>query len=137
MNAVAALIEQLQNSGVELRADGDRLGYHPQEALTPVLLEETKRQKWALLAHLSAADPAVVWRVEAMRARHPHESGRAAPFFTARTRPSRRGGCHSCGEPFESQHDGLVVRCIPCRHAAYLVLMDWLTNRDVPQKKEG
>ncbi len=123
MTTAAELLARLRGHGVEVCADGDGLRYRPKDALTPALLAELRRHKWALLALLAADDPAVVWRVEAMRARHPRP-WRFPPFLTVRDVPRGAGGCHSCGEPLQPLSDALGARCAACAHAARLVLDD-------------
>ena len=142
--SAAALLDRLHDHGITLRADGDELLYHPRAALTPALLAELRRHKWALLALLAsdarpvalntAEKPGVnshdqmrggeqrlAWRVAAMRERHPHP-WRAVPTLTVRDLPRGTQGCLSCGEPVPDRQSGLSARCGLCARAAHLVL---------------
>ncbi len=140
MSAVA-LLDRLQRHGITLRAVGDELHYHPKDALTPALLSELRRHKWALLAVLAVpgdlntaekpgmnsnnqtggADPAVGWRAVRMRQRHPRP-WRTVPTLTVRDGQRGAGGCLSCGEALAEYPGGLAARCGPCLRAAHLVL---------------
>ncbi len=121
---VAALVEELRALGATVEAAGDRLVVDaPAGTLTPPLLAQLRKQKRLILARLAAEDAAIAWRVEAMRARHPHP-WRFLPFLTARDALRGAGGCHSCGEPLQPLADGLSARCAPCAQAARLVLDD-------------
>lgn len=53
MSDVYALLNELNQRGIELRADGDRLQYRPRAALTPDLILRVKEQKPALLSLLT------------------------------------------------------------------------------------
>ncbi len=130
MTGAAGLLARLQAHGVEVRADGDTLRYRPLEALTPALVAELARQKWAVLAHLAADEPAVIQRVEAMRARHPYVPGRALPFLTVRDVPRGTDGCLSCGEPVAGRTTGLAVRCAPCARAGQLVNDQYVSRKE-------
>ena len=121
MSAATALLARLHAHGIEVRAAGSSLRYRPQGALTPALVAELAAHKHLILAHLAADEPAVAWRVAAMRERHPHAPGRPLPFLTARDVPRGGAGCLSCGEPVEDRTTGLVVRCGSCGHAGQLV----------------
>lgn len=140
MSAVA-LRDRLQRHGITLHAVGDELRYRPKDALTPALLAEVRRHKWALLALLavpgdlnttekpgvisknqtSGGDHPVGWRAAAMRQRHPRP-WRAVPTLTARDGPHGMGGCLSCGEVVADHPGGLAARCGPCIRVAHLVL---------------
>ena len=122
----AAILSQLREQGVELKADGDRLRYRPKEVLTPTQLDELQRNKWALLALLAADDPEVRWRREAFRQQIPTEASRPVPFLCAVPGRHPAGRCLSCGGPFPAgdTNERLVVRCLPCVHAAWLALHD-------------
>lgn len=115
------LLARLARHGVELRAAGNDLRYRPVDALTPALLDEVRRHKHAILAHLAADDPAVAWRAAAMRARHACAPDESWPFLTVRDMPRGACGCCSCGVPVEPYGDGPAVRCTPCMLAAWLV----------------
>jgi len=142
MSAVS-LLARLHGHGITLRAVGDDLRYHPKDALTPALLSEVRRHKWALLALLAApgivntpekpgvnsknqtggGDHPLGWRAAAMRQRHPRP-WRAVPTLTARDVPRGAGGCLSCGEAVADHPGGLAARCGPCVRAAHLILIE-------------
>ena len=128
-----ALLARLHGHGIALRAEGDALGFHPRDALTPALLDELRRHKHDLLALLAADEGAVRWRVAAMRARHPGP-WHAVPFLTVCDVPRDRSGCRSCGEPMQPIAEGLAVRCAHCAHAARLVLAG---NRIAVETNDG
>ncbi len=118
MVAIETLLHEAHAGGLTVAADGDRLvlrGPRAADALARALLA----RKPAVLAHLAAANPAVAWRVAAMRARLP-ASG-PLPFLTARETPRAVDGCRSCGEPVQHCSGGVTARCQPCVHAAQLV----------------
>ncbi len=113
-----ALLREACDAGLTVRAEGEQLvirGPRPLPAIAHHLLTR-KRQ---VLAALAAGEPAVAWRVEAMRARRP--AGGPLPFLAARDVSRGAAGCPSCGEPLAARAGGVVVRCGPCAHAAQLV----------------
>ena len=120
------LVARLRALGVALATDGERLTIDaPAGVLTPALLAELRGRKWALLALLAAAEPAVAWRVAAMAAQLPPAG--PVPFLMARATPRHDGGCCSCGESMPGGTVGLAARCLPCRHAAQLVTEDYMS----------
>lgn len=121
--SAATLLARIRGYGVELRANGDDLLYRPQYALTPTLVADLHRQKWAISALLAADDPPVAWRVVAMLKRHPRP-WRVVPTLTARDVPRGAGGCLSCGEPVAEHPRGIAARCRSCIYAAHLVLSE-------------
>jgi len=121
MTEAAALLARLHSHGITLRVEGDALRYHPPAALTSALLAELQRHKQDLLALLAAGDMAVIWRVAAIRQRHP-PPWRAIPFLTVCDVPRGHAGCQSCGEPISPTEEGITVRCVPCAHAARLAI---------------
>jgi len=64
-----ALLHDLQALGVTLQADGDRLRFHPRDAVTPEMLEQLREHKAELLEmlrqsdaqHQALGDPRAVW----------------------------------------------------------------------------
>ena len=114
-----ALLEAARAAGLTVRAEGERLvvrGPRSAEELARALLA----RKLEVLALLAVGDPAVVWRVEAMRAQLP--AAGPLPFLVARSAPHCRGVCLSCGETLAQGADHGTFRCVPCVRAAWLVV---------------
>lgn len=126
MSAATVLLARLHAHGIEVRAAGDSLRYRPQGALTRALVAELAAHKHLILAHLAANEPAVAWRVAAMRAQLP-ASG-PLPFLIARGTPRRADGCLRCGDPLATRTEGLAVCCAPCVHAAQLVTAEYMNG---------
>lgn len=110
----------LERLGVELAADGERLRYRPQCAVTPVLRAAMTQRRDELLALLVAEEAEVRWRVDAMRTQMPWTG--AIPSLSVH--PMTRiwaGGCSSCGDALGP---GERYRCTPCIRAAWQVLRE-------------
>lgn len=118
----AMLLSSLRDHGIELRTDGRNIGWRPKESVTPAQVAAIKDHKPLLMALLMAEDPEVAWRVEAMRTRLPAGPKPFHTFATAKDVPRGGGGCLSCGDPVADRTAGLAVRCLPCAHAAQLLL---------------
>ncbi len=117
--SVAVLLAEVRAAGLAVSVEDGRLivrGPRRAESLARAVLD----RKHAVLALLAADDPAVAWRVTAMRVRQPHDG--PLPFLTVRDVPRRGVGCLSCGEPLQARTAGEALRCGPCAHAALLVL---------------
>ena len=116
------VLARLRQQGVELSPRDGRLRVvGPRRALTPEVVRELSEHKGEILALLSADDPEVRWRADAMRPRVP-PTGPIPPIYARRLpTPVPDGSCLSCGEALTP---GNKYNCEPCVRAAWLVLRE-------------
>ena len=111
------VLAELNRRGVELAADGDRLKFRPQIAVTPELRAAMAAHKLDLLHLLAYEEREIQWRVDAMRGQY--VPGVGFHFLVARREfVDAPGCCLSCGDPLQ----GRKHRCPPCARAAEIVV---------------
>jgi hypothetical protein len=122
------VLAELSRRGVEIAADGDRLRFRPQSAVTPDLRAALIEHKADLLRLLDSLDEQVAWRVDAMRRQI--RPGPIIPFLVARRDfVDAPGHCLSCGDPCGL---GRRYRCGPCVRAAEIVVNEAWEGRRGP-----
>src|ERR1051325_5948136 len=112
------LIRTLEERGVRLEAQDDRLRYYPASAVSPELRESLIEHKAEVIALLKTGDEEIAWRVAAMLGQIPDKG--PIPFLVAREAVQPQAGCClSCGEVLAADDR---YRCTPCGRAANLAL---------------
>jgi hypothetical protein len=112
------LIRTLEERGVRLEAQDDRLRYYPASAVSPELRESLIVHKAEVIALLKTGDEEIAWRVAAMSRQIPDKG--PIPFLVAREAVEPQAGCClSCSDPLGK---GDAYRCAACGRAANLAL---------------
>jgi hypothetical protein len=125
-----ALLAEARTAGLVVYTSGDQLIVRGPRSLQS-LAQQVLAAKTAVLAAL-AADPDVVWRVEAMR----NVATPTGPllFLNVRQLPAGpKGLCLSCGKTLPTHRN---YRCDACVHAAQLVVQEMETQRQYEDAAE-
>ncbi len=114
------ILAELHRRGIELTAEGDRLRFRPQVAVTPELRAAMVEHK-ADLIRLLGPDDEVAWRIAAMRPQVPPTGAILVLLARPEAKYAPEGTCVSCGDPLVI---GRRIRCAPCVTAVEWVLND-------------
>lgn len=116
------ILAEIRARGMEARASPDNahVQYRPLVSMPIELARRLLAHRWEMMALLSADDPAVIWRVVALRSQVP-EKGPIGRLLARPQSPTTgmAGCCATCGDVLD---EGRRYRCIPCQHACWLVV---------------
>jgi hypothetical protein len=117
-----AILAEIRARGMEVRVspDDSHVQYRPVSAMPLELARRLHAHRWEVMALLYVHDPEVIWRMVALL---PQVSASGAiGHLLARPKAgstSMLRHCATCGDPLAK---GRRYRCVPCQHAAWLVL---------------
>jgi hypothetical protein len=132
-SAAAELVDYLRGLKIHLYLDetGTLRARGPRGALVPYVAEQIRDAKDELTQALKAAEAAVAWRAEAMRARVGPD-GELPADLVVDDLDREPGRCRSCGDLIPFDQIGKCTNC--CRAAARIVLEKLAARNDIPQE---
>jgi len=118
--SASALLGNLAERGVRVRAIGSQLAVRPSAAVTPALSRRLRQHRVELIRLL---DPEVSWRFDAMRPQIPTSPTAPIPMLVARpSTPSTDTHCASCGDRLPEPAVIGAGCCRPCVTAKRLLI---------------
>jgi hypothetical protein len=115
----STLLAQLRRHDAKHGVAGDTLRVvAPKHVLSDEIRRAIRARKYELLAIIESDDPAISWRIAAIRPLIPPR-GPIHPPVIRRNRATAQGSCHCCGDPLSDERR---LRCSPCSRAMWFVI---------------